>query len=296
MRATESRIGRRTVGVEAQIAAVVAAHWGVTGELSELDRGSTARAWRVDAASGPLVARLTSFPLTHVEVSQRIAELVDDAGIPSGRPRRTTDDRLVVDLGDDGRLSLLEHIPGRMMTIDEIDVAALGRLLGRVHVAIAELRMPGAWTIPDAVDHLRAGLLPDHPDWVRPFVESCLADLDAWVPEREQLTRGDGPAVWMHDGAFTGLIDWGATRWTSVADDIGIWTVHLGPLPTLGGYDAVVRTFVDAYRTAAPLTAHEEAGIRVFQGLRLADRMPYVSDPAELARLKTWIDGWLAAT
>jgi Ser/Thr protein kinase RdoA (MazF antagonist) len=268
------------------------AHWGVHGDLTELDRGSTARAWRLDSADGPLVARLTTFPLAHVEVSQQVAEVVDDAGIPSGRPLRTVDDRLVVDLGEAGRLSLLRFVRGRMIAADEIDVSALGQLLARVHVAIADLRTPGAWSIGDAINHIRSGLLPGHPDWVRPFVEARLAEVEAWVPEREQLTRGDGFAVWIHDGAFSGLIDWGATRWTSVADDIGIWTVHLGPI--CGGYQAVTERFVEAYRTVGALSDREVDSIPLYQGLRLADRPPYVTDRDGLERIKRWIDGWLA--
>lgn len=42
----------------------------------------------------------------------------------------------------------------------------------------------------------------------------------------------------LHDGA--------AAESGSVAVDIGIWTVHLGPIA--GGYVPVLRTFVDSYR------------------------------------------------
>ena len=275
----------------AAIGGAVAEHWGLRGPITELDRGSTARAWRIDTDSdGPLVARLTDFPRAHVELGLRVAEAVDDAGITAGRPLRTLDGAHCVEVPG-GRLALLRFVPGRMLERDEIDVAELGRLLARVHVAIAPLDGVGAWSLDDACTHLRDGLLPDHPAWVRPFVDDRLAAVEAWEPERLQVTRGDGPEVRVVDGAIVGMIDWGACRWSSVADDIGIWTVHLGPI--CGGYDEVVSTFVDAYRSVAPLTAHDEASIEVFQGLRLADRPPYVTDAVELARIEAWVDGWL---
>src|SRR5262245_57502528 len=107
------------------IAATLAEHWGITGELTELDRGSTARTWRVDQPDhGPLVARLTPFPVEHVELGLRVAERVDHDVIAAGAPVRATNGALTVDVGDD-RLALLRFVPGRRMALEDVDVAAL---------------------------------------------------------------------------------------------------------------------------------------------------------------------------
>jgi Ser/Thr protein kinase RdoA (MazF antagonist) len=276
------------------IATALRERWRITGDLTELDRGSTARAWRVDTTDqGPLVARLTPFPTDHVELGLRVAERVDREVIPAGAPVRTTDGALTVDVRDE-RLALLRFVPGQTIAIEDIDVAALARLLARVHVAIADIDPAGAWTIDTDVAYIRAGMRDEQPAWVRDFVLPTLDAVEAWQPEREQVLRRDGFAVHVNDGEYVGLIDWGASMFGSVAVDIGIWTVHLGPIAD--GYLAVLRTFVDAYREIAPLTQHEEDAIPLFQRLRLADRFPGVTDCEQLTGLRQWVKGWDAAT
>jgi Ser/Thr protein kinase RdoA (MazF antagonist) len=275
------------------IAAALQQHWGITGELTELDRGSTARAWRVDTTNhGPLVARLTPFPVEHVELGLRVAERVDRDVIPAGAPVRTMIGELTVDVGGE-RLALLRFVPGRPLTVEDVDVAALARLLAQVHVAIADIDPAGAWTIDTDVAYIRAGMRDAQPAWVRDFVLPTLDAVEAWQPGREQVLRRDGFAVHVDDRQYVGLIDWGASMYGSVAVDIGIWTVHLGSIA--GEYTQVLRTFIDGYREIAPLTEHEEAAIPLFQQLRLADRFPGITDPDHLARLRKWVEAWSAS-
>lgn len=89
------------------------------------------------------------------------------------------------------------------------------------------------------------------------------------------------------------MIDWGATKWGLVADDIGCWTLHLGRLHH--DYARIASEFIVAYRDTAPLTDREARAVPLFQRLRLATRPPYVQDQSVLRGIKRWIDEWLEA-
>jgi Ser/Thr protein kinase RdoA (MazF antagonist) len=285
------REGADSVVVEERVIAALRERWGIDGPLTAYPDGSQARAWRIDADGGPFVARLTGDTMEHLTVGLRMSELLDAAGVNAGKPIRALDGSIAVDMAS-GRLAVLEHVPGSPPTVDDLDTAELGRLLATVHRAVAGVDLSGAWTVEDVCSYERAGVLDDHPAWVHDFVPRMLDAVAAWAPDREQLLRGDGFGILVEDGATTGMIDWGATRWGSVADDIGCWTVHLGPL--FDGYEAVTARFIDAYREVAPLTEREVVAVPMFQGYRLASRPAYVTDPAKLAGIERWVAGWRA--
>jgi Ser/Thr protein kinase RdoA (MazF antagonist) len=87
------------------------AHWNVSGVISEYEPGSLSRAWRVDTSAGPVVAKLARNTLAHFALGLRISEVVDAAGITSGKPIRTIDGEVAVTT-DYGSLAVLEHVPG----------------------------------------------------------------------------------------------------------------------------------------------------------------------------------------
>ncbi len=247
------------------------------------------RAWLLSSGTDQVVAKLSSDEQAHFELGLELSELVNADGLRTGVPIRTRQGELSVAL-DGRRLAVLEHVPGRAPTPDDLDPFGLGRILGRVHSSIAIAAGPGAaWTVDDVCDQTRDGMLAEHPTWIVEFVNDAIARVQSWRPPREQMLRGDGFEILLEDGAISGLIDWGATRWGSVADDIGCWTVHLGPM--CGGYAAATRTLIDGYRTTAPLSDEEAEAVVLYQRLRLATRPAYVSDLRELSASSTGSTG-----
>lgn len=61
------------------------------------DRGMTSEVWlAVDATGDQVVAKVTYDEPHKVKAGLRAAELADEAGVRSGRPRRTIDDELLI--------------------------------------------------------------------------------------------------------------------------------------------------------------------------------------------------------
>ena len=259
------------------------------------------RAWRVDRRrEPPLVAKLAVNELDHFVLGLRVAEVVDEAVLPTGRPLRTRDGDLAVEVTlpqAQHSLAVLEWLPGSRPTdLGHFEARPLGELLARVHRAIGVLPSAGAWTFADVAAHLRGGVFREHPSWVGGFVERTLADLDEWlVGERPrlQLLRGDGAELLVEGSAVTGMIDWGATRVGPVIDDIGCWTLHYGR--HLQGYEAYTADFLAAYADHAPLTDAEASAVPLYQALRLASRPTYRRDENDLDKAKGWIDTWRAS-
>ena len=243
------------------------------------------------------MAKLAVNELEHFILGLRVAEVVADHVLPTGRPVTTDGGDLAVGITlPDGVFSLavLECVPGsHPVGLEHFEARRLGILLGDIHVAIAPLPTLGAWTLGDVAAHLRGGVLAEHPSWVGAFVEDTVAELDTWLGSaqpRAQLLRGDGAELLVDGGAVTGMIDWGATRVGPVIDDIGCWTLHYGR--HLQGYDAYTADFVDAYAAHAPLTDAEAAAVPLYQALRLASRPVYRRDEAALHEAKRWIESW----
>jgi Ser/Thr protein kinase RdoA (MazF antagonist) len=279
----------------------LAQHWGLHGRpLTECTPGSLSRAWLVaglDHAEPAGVAKLARNTLEHFDVGLRVSEIINAAGITSGVPILTQrgERAVAMTVGDAPHsLAVLTFVRGTPPT-DRLffGPAELGRLLGRVHASLAGVELSGGWTTEDVIEHTEGGILPNHPGWVAAFVHPALAAVKRWMVDatpRCQLLRGDGPEILVDGGHFAGLIDWGATRWGSVSDDIGCWTVHYGRF--YDTYRSFTETFVAAYRDEAPLTAEEEDAIPLFQAFRLASRPTYMQDESTLADMKRWVDTW----
>ena len=274
--------------------------WHLQGTLAELPRGSMSRAWRIDRPeTPPFVAKLAVNELDHFILGLRVAEVVAERVLPTGRPLRTDGGDLAVTLDlPEGvhSLALLEWVPGsHPVGLEHFEARRLGALLADIHGAIASLPTLEAWTLGDVAGHLRGGVFADHPSWVGEFVEDTLSEVDEWirtVRPRLQLLRGDGAELLVEGDEVTGMIDWGATRVGPVIDDIGCWTLHYGK--HLQGYGAYTADFVAAYADHAPLTDAEASAVPLYQALRLASRPVYRRDPDALDVAKSWIDSWRA--
>ena len=293
--------GQASGAAPAEVAAFVREAWGFEGTFVELPRGSMSRAWRIDRLDGPpLVAKLAVNELDHFVLGLRVAEIVDEAVLPTGRPVRTAGGDLALELvlpEAPYSLAVLEWLPGSRPTeLDHYEAQRLGELLAKVHRAIGDMSPAGAWTIAAVGVHLRSGVFRDHPPWVGEFVERTLADLDEWLRAehpRLQLLRGDGAELLVEGSAVTGMIDWGATRVGPVIDDIGCWTLHYGR--HLQGYEDYTEDFIAAYADHAPLTPAEASAVPLYQALRLASRPTFRRGKGELANAKAWIDTWRAS-
>jgi Ser/Thr protein kinase RdoA (MazF antagonist) len=120
------------------------------------------------------------------------------------------------------------------------------------------------------------------------MITSAIDVVRDWYQEsqpHQQLIRGDGPELLVHDGAVSGMVDWGGVRFGSVVDDIGCWTLH-GATKSIRDYTT---EFVRGYTSVSTLTPQEELAIPLFQQLRLASRACSVTDPTKLEVIERWM-------
>ncbi|HZX01937.1 phosphotransferase enzyme family protein, partial [Kribbella sp.] len=189
-----------------------------------------------------------------------LAVRLDDAGVPTGRPRVSKHGRLVERV--DGRqVAVLEYIDGDELVPSDQD--AIGDLLGRVHSAVP-------LESGDTADWLRF-LLPfeeslDLEPWIRPAVEGALADAIALGPVSWAWLHGDPAAEAFRrqpDGRIA-LIDWGSAMRGPILYDVASAAMY------------VDRPVVPAYLARRPDLVDEiRRGLEVYLRVRYAVQAGY---------------------
>ncbi len=269
--------------------------WGIEQALHPLAQGSTALTWQISTKFGPAVVKLSWDEPGHFLAGLVASQAVEAAGVPlasrSGALSAHIEDRQHI-----WPVAVLRQIEGTPASLKTMNVRDLGALLARLHVGLSSCEAAGAWTVADVVGHMRRGILATHPAWARQVVRSAIQAVEAVYAThqlRQQVIRGDGPEILLTpDGTISGIIDWGGIRLGPVSDDIGCWTLYLGMLHR--AYHETQEEFLRGYTSVAPLTPEERAIVPVFQRLRLASRLCYVTDSDALAFVQRWLLVWRA--
>jgi Ser/Thr protein kinase RdoA (MazF antagonist) len=273
--------------------------WGIEQALHPLAQGSTALTWQVPTKFGPAVVKLSWDSPGHFLAGLVASQAVEAAGIAAGVPLASRSGALSADI-EDGQhawpVAVLRQIDGTPASLKTMNVRGLGALLARLHVSLSSCEAAEAWTVTDVVGHMRRGILAAHPPWARQVVRSATHAVEvvyATPQLRQQVIRGDGPEILLTpDGTISGMIDWGGIRLGSVSDDIGCWTLYLGMLHR--AYHETREEFLRGYTSVASLMPEERAAVSVFQRLRLASRLCYVTDRDALAFVQRWLLAWQA--
>ncbi len=251
--------------------------------LEVLTGGMNSAAWLAAADGWQVVLKSVDAGDGAFEPGLRLAARLGDAGLITGRPRPSTQGRLVEQV-EDRQVGVLEYVGGVPLTGTVEDQLAVGELLGRVHKVSAAV--PG--NLADWL-HLitQFDQYLDLEDWIRPAVRSALdaaSSLDdiswAWLhgdPAAEAFFR-------QPDGQVA-LIDWGSAMHGPVLYDIASAVMYAGGRP-----DHVV----PAYLGQRPELADEiSAGLDAFLRVRWAVQAGYfawrcvndvrtgIADPAE---------------
>lgn len=203
--------------------AAVTAHFG----------GMNSRTWLVKAGERRWVAKAVPAGTNpHFASALEVAEIVDDAGIPAGRPLRTADGRSCIAV-EEHMLALLRFVPGRPLTADTPRARRmLGSTLARVHRALRGRRPTSVehfhWLDPEAA-HL------DIEPWVRQGVREAIAAYDGLPPR--SLTWGllhtdPAPEAFRFDArtATCGLIDWDTAIEGPLLYDLASAVMYVGGL------------------------------------------------------------------
>jgi kanamycin kinase len=214
--------------------------WSVASEWADQ------AAWRLEAPSGPQVHFLKAtqvghFPTALDEVERLrwaqpylpVPEIID-----SGSDE--TVDWLLTDAltGTDATKHSWLAEPARLVPV-------LGRGLAAFHAAAPVSSCPFDFTVPAAMEHVRARIRDGvaqatdlHPEYQHLTLEQAIEELERLTPAREDLVVCHGdycfPNVLLDDdGAITGYLDIGelavADRWYDIA--VGAWSVtwNIGP-------------------------------------------------------------------
>ncbi|MET9271116.1 phosphotransferase [Kribbella sp. NPDC003557] len=228
--------------------------------LQVLTGGMNSAAWLAVGAAWWVVLKAVPADDSAFEPGLELAARLDDAGIRTGRPRRSKHGRYVEHV--DGRqVAVLEFIDGVELTA--ADHAAIGDLLGRVHAAAAVDR-------GDTAEWLRL-LLPfeeclDLEPWIRPAVEGAIADAVALGPLSWSWLHGDPAAeafVRQPDGQVA-LIDWGSAMRGPILYDVASARMY--------NDEPVVPAYL---RRRPDLTDEVERGLNTFLRVRYAVQAGY---------------------
>ena len=197
----------------------------------------------------------------------RVAETLSDVGFVTGRPIRTIDGRLAV---GEGRLALLEHVPGRELDGDtDEEQGWIAETLAGVHAASEPVPGPGTagfftgWLSPELPG------VSTHP-WLCQVVETVRAETDPLIVTWCGLHTDPSPEAFIHDDSTgtTGLVDWaGATR-GPVLSDVASTVMYLG------GPEGA-SAFLAAYESAGPLDREELQLLDAFRRFRWAVQGAY---------------------
>jgi aminoglycoside phosphotransferase (APT) family kinase protein len=226
-----------SAGLDPAIRAWIEAEVGSFDEPSAIGSGASRQIWRIDAAAGPLVARVdtgtgpvagTALDLAREAV---VYGALRDRGLPVPHLRA------VEPLGRALLMDLAEGDDALAAVADPDDRAAIAgdylRWLGRLHLLDpATLDLPG-WTHPvDAADHARLDLglwsaiaAERATGWMAPATPFALGWLDANAPSgptRTSLCHGDaGPGNFLFRGrSVTALLDWEFAHVGDPLDDL----------------------------------------------------------------------------
>ncbi|GAA1371289.1 phosphotransferase enzyme family protein [Catellatospora chokoriensis] len=256
-----------------RLSGLLADHWGLVDVRVEVHNGGMNSAtWWVDHDGRRDVAKHTpGWNRDKFVGGLTVASHVQRAGIPAGAPILTTSGRLAAETAD-GPVALLQHVPGAEPPDDESGLRAIGETLGRVHVAVRDIRVAGAeqfhWVDPNAA-HL------DHaPGWVKPGITKALAMLDALDPP--SLTWGmlhtdPAPEAFLVDPATgdVGLIDWAVAMSGPLLYDLASAVMYVGG-------KVAAQSLLAAYvRTGALGEDEIERGLDVFHRFRWAVQADY---------------------
>jgi len=272
------------------ISQVLAQTWGITEPLDPLSTGSTARVW----SAGDKIVKLARDDSAHFNVGLRASLAIQANGIEAGAPNRTTSGEISKTITVNNKqwmMAVFQRVGGTSISMHAFPPAVLGELLARIHISLLPIGSSGAWTVADVLGHMRRGVLKEQPLSTQQLILASVEAVQVWydtVHPPMQLIRGDGPEILSQDQEnITAIIDWGGVRFGSVVDDIGCWTVH-------GATDVVpikeyTELFMQGYMTIGAVTPEEREAIPLFQRLRVASRLCYVTDRDALAVTEEWM-------
>ncbi|MEU4198268.1 phosphotransferase [Kribbella sp. NPDC026611] len=244
-------------------AEVLREQWGLEPvRVETLTGGMNAAAYLAVSADWRFVVKVVGADDGAFEPGLEVARRADDAGVVTGRPRPSRSGRLVERV--DGRqVAVLEYVEGVELGKSAADQAAIGELLGRVHLAVG-------LESSDLDDWLRL-LLPldehlDYEPWIRPAVEGAKAGVRsvgllswAWLhgdPAAEAFRRGP-------DGRIS-LIDWGSAMRGPILYDVASAVMYNG------------EHLVPSYLAVRPDLASElNRGLAAFLQIRYAVQAAY---------------------
>ena len=245
--------------------------WGLQPPVklsSPYVRGMTSDVWlAVDAEGDEVVAKLTYDEPSKVEAGLRAAELADEAGVRSGRPRRTTTGELVVSVSTDTGphpLAALEVVAGDRADLSE---PAVDEQLGRMMA-----------TIQKAIQHLDVvpfdGLLEYLSDETHEiaFASVLWPAIRQVVSLTENLNLtwgivyGDGPEPVDARGGGLGLVDWGSVRRAPL-----LWDVVCGARSVSRAGGSVDRFITGFLKSDGPMPPEEARHIDALSQLRTAE-------------------------
>lgn len=245
------------------VAGVLSERWDLEPvRVEALTGGMNSTAWLAAADGWRVVLKSVDTSDQAFGPGLELAARLDDAGVITGRPRPSTQGRLV-EYVDDQQVAVLEYVDGVPLT--SADSAAIGTLLGRVHtVSATEPRNLDDWL------HLvtQFDKYLDLEPWIRPAVEGALDGVKvldglswAWLhgdPAAEAFLR-------QSDGEVA-LIDWGGAMHGPTLYDVASAVMYAG------SPDHVV----PAYLHQRPELTHELArGLTPYLHIRWAVQATY---------------------
>ena len=247
----------------AQARAALAAHWGIeVDQLTRLDteRDDTFRAGDVVLKIAhpndvPELIAMQSAALEHVRAA--------DSGIPVQRVVPTVEGATSATV--DGRIArVLTWIDGDLLRDSPTDAALLhdtGRMLGRLSLALADFRHPGAdrvlaWDLPRlpglrayAVDPLHVEVIDRFAAEVSPILED--------LPHQTIHNDGHPGNLLVREGRLAGILDFGDAVHSARICDLAVALAYLVPDAPRPWPD--VDAFTAGYLSAVPLEPDELA-------------------------------------
>ena len=230
--------------------------------------GMTSEVWlAVDAAGDEVVAKLTYDEASKVEAGLRAAELADDAGIRSGRPRRTSGNELVVLVDTDrGRhpLAALELVVGEPADLSDPAVdEQLGRMMGTIQKAIHSLELAPFDGLLEYLSDETHEIAHASELWptIRQVVSETTSLGLTWG-----IVYGDGPEPIDIGRGDLGLVDWGSVRRAPL-----LWDVVCGAR-MVGRAGGAVDKFIGGFVASdGPMPAEETDHMETLSRLRTAE-------------------------
>ena len=233
---------------------MVVGSWGLPeADIAPHTGGMNSRTWLVRHGERTWMAKAVPANRQRRFVSGlAVASIVEDAGIPAGRPEPTMDGRDWVAV-EDHAMALLLFVEGEPLIGDDPDEQHLiGATLAQAHRALLDRDVPGAevfhWLDPDA-PHL------DVAPWVRPAVRDAIGAYDALPPASLSwglLHTDPAPEAFLLDRrtGTCGMIDWDTGLTGPLMYDVASAVMYVG-----GSEWATA--LLDAYLTDAVIPASE---------------------------------------